>query len=112
MEAPVRERYDALDHVRGLVSSFGESLLPKLHYHSALNILHLAHIEGETLHEIDDDIRTVCYRYGKSLLFIYGHTDRYTPLTYPPALKAAFPDCSLVFRVVVRCLRDRPRAHE
>jgi len=63
----------------------------KIHYHTASNVLYMAYTEYFTVLQIDSEIKEVIQNDGHDFIWIYGHTDPYTPTHFIEEMKSLFP---------------------
>eukprot|EP01111_Echinosteliopsis_oligospora_P015758 TRINITY_DN6326_c0_g1_i4.p1 TRINITY_DN6326_c0_g1~~TRINITY_DN6326_c0_g1_i4.p1 ORF type:complete len:123 (-),score=8.61 TRINITY_DN6326_c0_g1_i4:53-421(-) len=64
----------------------------KLNYYSLMNILYMAYCEGQEIGEVDEECRSIIKDHHENMLFLYGRTDNYTPLSYYEDLLTSYPN--------------------
>jgi len=64
----------------------------RVNRHLVHNVLYMAYTEGQEVIHMDDDCISVIEEHHSRMLFLYGRTDRYTPLPFYEELKERFPE--------------------
>jgi len=64
----------------------------KIHYYTVMNVLYMAYTEYTSVYHIDSEIKEVILNNGQDFVWIYGHTDPYTPHHFIDEMKSHFPN--------------------
>jgi len=63
----------------------------KINYHLLMNVLFMAHCEGEQIVDIDGECHDVLTSHAENMYFLYGDTDQYTPREFYEEIRALYP---------------------